>query len=257
MSDSTAGAQRDTKDLARKYAKFSRWQHSQGLALIDFADPRPGQSVVDLGCGTGTLTVELARRVGGQGRVVGIDPSPARLAEAEAKRDPALTQLCYEEAKAEAMPGLADASVDLIYANYSVHWILAPRGMFREAARILRPGGRFVAEFLDAVPPLILEFLTLMPLGEEHKAENNFMNTAAWRDAIAPTPLEIDLLETLTVDLHYTGLDDFYGWLEGTSQGAFDRAKLTGPQRQAYAQRFPGPLDMPLRARRFVLRKKG
>ncbi len=63
-----ASSHRDTSTLALCYAKINQWQRARGMALMDDAAPLPGEQVLDMGCGTGELTIELARRVGSRGQ---------------------------------------------------------------------------------------------------------------------------------------------------------------------------------------------
>jgi trans-aconitate methyltransferase len=112
------------------------WRY--GANLLELLDPRPGERILDLGCGTGQLTAEIARS-GAQ--VIGLDTSPEMLAEAR-KNFPALTLV---EAGAAHFQ-FADP-FDAIFSNAVLHWVKDAAGAARSIARALRPGGRFVAEF--------------------------------------------------------------------------------------------------------------
>jgi SAM-dependent methyltransferase len=119
----------------------------------------PGQSVVDVGCGTGTALFELAERVGAGGRAVGVDASAAMVAVAEQRRPPSVEVMC---ASASALP-LADAAFDAYRAERVYQHLDEPRLALAEAHRVLRSGGRLViAEpdweglLLDEPEPMLL-----------------------------------------------------------------------------------------------------
>lgn len=256
MSDPPAGSLRDTAALARQYSATSHWQRARGLALLDLAAPADGETALDLGCGTGELSVELARRAGPSGRVVAIDPNPARLRQAEAGRPPELDHLVFRQASATALDGVADGSIDLVFSNYAVHWILDQPAMLDEVRRVLRPGGRFVAEFLRAYTELFVELVRLMPDGDSHLGENRFLSEAEWRDMIAARRFETVALECPDFALEYDDLPALLDWLEATSHGAFDAAKIPSQTRAAYDERFPGRISLVCQAYRLVLRRK-
>lgn len=72
--------------LAQLYDDHSELQYNHGVQLIkNHLRPREGQSILDLGCGTGRLSLEIARQVGKQGKVIGVDPDKERLEVAKKK----------------------------------------------------------------------------------------------------------------------------------------------------------------------------
>lgn len=137
----------------RYEAGLNNWIGGRARAFREFTTdliaPAPGESVLDLGCGTGELAMTLARRVGPNGRVAGVDLSKALVAGARRKAQRAGLAIDYRVASVEALP-FADASVDVVVSSLVLHH-LAPEVLaraVREIRRVLKPGGRvFVIDF--------------------------------------------------------------------------------------------------------------
>lgn len=111
------------------------WRY--GASLLELLDPRPGERILDLGCGTGQLTAQIAHS-GAQ--VTGLDNSPAMLEEAR-KHNPNLT-FVLADAAAFRLP----AAFDAVFSNAVLHWVKDASGAAASIAAALLPGGRFVAE---------------------------------------------------------------------------------------------------------------
>lgn len=114
-----------------------------GLAAIDLLAPAPGETLLDVGCGCGDTSLELARRVGAEGEVLGLDISAPMLdvARRRAKEDGA-RGLEFREADAQtaALPRGRDA----VFSRFGVMFFADPVAAFRNLRRALRPGGRLV-----------------------------------------------------------------------------------------------------------------
>jgi SAM-dependent methyltransferase len=118
---------------------------------------RPGEAVLDLGCGAGFDAFVAAQLVGPAGRVVGIDLSPEMLAMAEAGlREAKSPQIEFQVAQVEVLP-FPDASFDVALSNGVLNLIPDKAAALREIFRVLRPGGRLQACDIglvgDRVPP--------------------------------------------------------------------------------------------------------
>jgi len=107
-------------------------------SLLDLLAPQKGERILDLGCGTGQLTAEIAAT---GAEVVGLDHSPEMIAEAK-RLYPDLTFV-----QGDAQLFSADEPYDAIFSNATLHWIQRPKEMANSIAGALKPGGRFVAEF--------------------------------------------------------------------------------------------------------------
>lgn len=108
-----------------------------GRDLLALLDPRPGERILDAGCGTGQLTGEIARS---DAEVTGVDNSPAMIAQA---RDN-FPGIRFEVQDLCALPFKAE--FDAVFSNAVLHWVTRSDEAAESIARALKPGGRFVAE---------------------------------------------------------------------------------------------------------------
>jgi ubiquinone/menaquinone biosynthesis C-methylase UbiE len=134
--------------------------------LIEQAAPAPGQRILDLGCGTGTLAIALKRREPAA-EVVGLDADPEMLEQARRKADQAGVKLELTEGYSTTLP-YPDASFDRVLSTLFFHHLdsQAKRRTAREIARVLRPGGELhVADWgRPSDPVMALAFLGIRAL---------------------------------------------------------------------------------------------
>jgi len=111
--------------------------------LLDLAQLKPGEDVLDIGCGTGTLAIAAKRRVAPGGVVHGVDPSPEMIARAARKAGRAGVEVAFREGVAEALP-YPDAHFDVVTGTMMWHHLprQAREQCAREIKRVLKPGGR-------------------------------------------------------------------------------------------------------------------
>jgi SAM-dependent methyltransferase len=124
-------------------ASYDRIQRSVapfGKAALAAAKAQPGERVLDVGCGTGTTTAELARAVGHKGRVLGVDISETLIG---AARQHPLDNASFEVHDAASYPFDA-AAFDLVFSRFGVMFFGDPVAAFKNLRRALRPTGRLV-----------------------------------------------------------------------------------------------------------------
>ena len=113
--------------------------------VIDRAAIRPGESVLDLGTGTGSVALRVACKVGEDGRVIGNDISQEMLGLAARKaKELGITNVEFREGRAESIPA-EDSSFDVVLASLSLMYVIDRGAAAREIGRVLRPGGRLIA----------------------------------------------------------------------------------------------------------------
>lgn len=109
--------------------------------FISDAGLAAGHSVLDIGCGTGSLLVQIAQSLPGT-RVRGLDPDPKALARSESKASRAGVEISWDEGYADKLPH-ADGSFDRVVSSFMFHHLQlnVKQGMLREAKRVLKTGG--------------------------------------------------------------------------------------------------------------------
>jgi ubiquinone/menaquinone biosynthesis C-methylase UbiE len=114
--------------------------------VIGLARVAPGEAILDVGCGTGTLAIVAKRLAGPNGSVHGVDASPEMIARARMKAKRAGIEVEFATAVAETLP-FQDARFDVVLTSMVIHHL--PRDerqrCFREMRRVLKPGGRLLA----------------------------------------------------------------------------------------------------------------
>jgi SAM-dependent methyltransferase len=120
---------------AADYAANARFVSDLGQPVLDRLAPRPGERILDVGCGDGALTERLVQA---GAVVVGIDPSPDFVAAALARGIDA------RQIDAQALP--FDGEFDAVFSNAVLHWVPDLDAALRGIRRALKTGGRFVGE---------------------------------------------------------------------------------------------------------------
>src|SRR5215204_3238180 len=128
-----------THGHAEPVLQSHRWRTAENSAGYLLPALRPGLDLLDVGCGPGTITVDLAARVA-PGRVVGLDVSPEPLEEARTAAVRAGIDVTFEVGDVYALEA-ADDSFDVVHAHQVLQHLTDPVAALREMARVCRSGG--------------------------------------------------------------------------------------------------------------------
>jgi trans-aconitate methyltransferase len=191
------------------------WEY--GRELLGLLAPRAGERILDVGCGTGQLTAEMASS-GAQ--VTAIDNSPTMIA--EARRN--FPELRFELQNVLSMPYAGE--FDAVFSNATLHWVREAGTAVAGIARALKPGGRFVAEFggRGNVQSLLeAAFRALKSLGVPEPESLNPWYFPSVAEYAA-------LLERHDLEVTYATLFDRLTPLEGGPKGLSDWLAMFGSQ---------------------------
>lgn len=133
--------------------KMASWYHlitpglrsrfrTQQIAILD---PKPGERILDVGCGPGTLTLPAKEKVGPDGEVFGIDLAPRMIEQAKKKAQQAGLDIRFEVASIDELP-FPDSHFDAVLSSLMFHHLPVPvkENGLQEVLRVLKPGGRFL-----------------------------------------------------------------------------------------------------------------
>jgi trans-aconitate methyltransferase len=120
----------------KAYEQNGAFVHGLAGGVLEWLDAKAGEYILDLGCGDGQLTQRIAAT---GASVVGVDASPEMVAAARAPG------VAADVGNAEALP-YAKNEFDAVFSNAALHWVRDQDAMMAQVRRVLKPGGRFVAE---------------------------------------------------------------------------------------------------------------
>jgi trans-aconitate methyltransferase len=121
----------------QQYEQHGAFVHGLASGVVDWLEPTAGERILDLGCGDG----QLSKRIAATGAmVIGLDSSPQMASASRA------LGIDVTVGDAEALP-FGSSSFDAVFSNAALHWVRNHDAMLSGVKRVLKPNGRFVAEF--------------------------------------------------------------------------------------------------------------
>ena len=161
------------------YAQTGAFVHGMAGGVIELLAAQPGERILDLGCGDGQLTLRI---VATGAKVTGVDASAQMVAAAQGRGAEAI------QGNAESLP-FADQSFNAVFSNAVLHWVRDHDAMMREVKRVLKPGGRFVAEFgghgnIAAIRVALIAVLERHNLAGREDGVNYYPTPKAYRERL-------------------------------------------------------------------------
>src|SRR5215472_14938601 len=176
----------------KAYARDGAFVHQLAGGVLEWLAARPGEHILDVGCGDGQLTARIAAA---GVDVRGVDSSSAMVAAARARG------VAAEEAGAEKLPW-RDAEFDAVFSNAALHWIREQDAMMAEVHRVLRPGGRFVAEMggkgnVAAIHVAFMAVLDRHGFGEAETGVNYYPTPAEYTRRLERNGFRVERMELI------------------------------------------------------------
>jgi trans-aconitate methyltransferase len=200
MHSTTANQKTGQTWNTEAYATNGRFVATLASDVVALLAPQPGEEILDLGCGDGALTEQLAAT---GAIVIGVDSSPTMLAAARHRNLHGARGLTYEHHDATALP--YHHQFDAVFSNAALHWITGLTGqqaMLAGVHRALRPGGRFVAEMgghgnIAAIRTALQATLAPFHINAEAAAASFYPPPAIYRRLLEEASFTIQSIELI------------------------------------------------------------
>ncbi|XP_078344596.1 juvenile hormone acid O-methyltransferase-like [Oculina patagonica] len=213
----------DNKPAADYQRVSASVQRGDGKQLIEKVTPCLGDAILDLGCGTGELSAYLARLVGQEGKVVGVDPDIDRIKVA-LESHKGVKNLTFVEGSAANFPGMGSETYDIVFANHVLHWISDKEKAFENMFNSLKPNGKIALHFVDRVPSLMDHaFRELNPENLERLLNMYHFKSREVVDEMC-IAAGFDIVESYyeKIDREFENCESLCSLLQATTHGAFD-----------------------------------
>lgn len=198
------------------YERHGAFVHKLAGGVLEWLDPQPGEYVLDLGCGDGQLTLRIAES---GAHVLGVDASAEMVVAARERGIEA------EHARAEELP-FRDATFDAVFSNAVLHWVRDQDAMMRQVHRVLKPGGRFVAEMgghgnVSAIHVALTAVLDRYGFGDRERGVNYYPSTDSYRERLRLHGFKVERIALIPrpTRLPESGME---GWLRTFRRGVLE-----------------------------------
>eukprot|EP00117_Sycon_ciliatum_P030662 scpid84196/ scgid3182/ Arsenite methyltransferase; Methylarsonite methyltransferase; S-adenosyl-L-methionine:arsenic(III) methyltransferase len=222
----------NSSSLAQLYEDHSALQYGYGKSLIiSHLGPGEGEKILDLGCGTGRLSKDIADIIAHDGEVLGVDPNTERIEVAKVHYERHLSN----GAKVKFMTGLVHDAVqhgpfDAVFSNFALHWV--PKddtdASVSSIVKCLKPGGRLCAN-LTHDSGACANDLSLVTTGqtEESVTGMDFRSLQYWTDKFTAAGLQIEYaLQDDNTTMNFPSVREYFDFVKAYTEGAVDYQKL-------------------------------
>ena len=198
------------------YQRNGAFVHELAGGVLEWLNAQAGEFVLDLGCGDGQLT---ERVVALGSHVLGVDASAEMVAAARARGIEAT------HGNAESLP-FQEATFDAVFSNAALHWVRDQNAMMGEVHRVLKPGGRFVAEMgghgnIAAIRVAFMSVLARHGFGDREEGVNYYPTAERYKERLMHHGFIVDRMALIPrrTPLEEGGMD---GWLRTFRRGVLD-----------------------------------
>ena len=201
---------------AQQYGQVGSFVHQMAGGVVEWLALQPGERVLDLGCGDGQLSAKLAEA---RAIVTGADASAEMVAAARNRGIDAI------EASAERLP-FPNASFDAVFSNAVLHWVRNHDAMISEVHRVLKPGGRFVAEMggqgnVAAILVALTAVLTRHGYADREDGVNYYPTPAVYQRRLQQYGFHVERIELIPRPTPL-GEGGMAAWLRTFRRGVLD-----------------------------------
>jgi SAM-dependent methyltransferase len=204
-----------TRD-AQAYGRNGAFVHELAGGVLEWLNAQIGEFVLDLGCGDGQLTQRL---VATGAHVLGVDASGSMVA---AARELGIEA---EQANAESLP-FHDATFDAVFSNAALHWVRDHESMLAQVHRVLKPGGRFVAEMggqgnIAAIRVALMAVLERHGYGDREDGVNYYPTAESYTERLRQHGFRVEQMAIIPrpTKLAESGME---GWLRTFRRGVLN-----------------------------------
>jgi len=212
--------------IAHQYAQHNDWQFQRGLDLIKVANVSTGDIVLDIGCGTGELSLEIAKIVGPSGRVIAIDCDQSRIEVAKRNQPEAYQNIEYLVCDAQELNEISSQSIDLIFSNYVFHWINDKHNLLMEMYRCLKKDGRFAIECVGELMPFLQQVTEISGRkGDQLLKKFHCLEQEEWQQLLIKNNFN-SVVNWCEHNYYFEDIIQFFDWWEATTHGEFLRSNI-------------------------------